>query len=333
MKIKYLFFFVFIPSFVFCQEISWSGFGAAGYRNINRQRIIEYNQEMYFSAKIQADIRINKDIEAQIDVRGNSQDQQLELREVSVKFEYMKHMKISVGHLKKPFTAEQIRNSESLIQIERSYVSSRLGQAGYGGRSVGIRAYYNSSGKKNDLPYSYNLFLFKNNNLQQGFTARYQHHFDDDLSAGASYFILHSGGDFPIVTNAVSAGLYYYKKDFTGELELVAGQDPVEGIRRKAIKEERDVILGGARGLVALGFDTGADVIKKIEPLLLLSYFQPEMRYTKQHTFQVVAGSNFYFHKNVRARLNADFLFTRNRFFDEYSLYGSMVTLELQVRF
>jgi hypothetical protein len=333
MNAKILLIFLILSSVIYAQKITWSGFGATGYRNINRQRIIEYNQELYFAAKLQADIRVNKNIEAQVDVRGNSQDQQMELREVSVKFEYLKYMKISAGNLKKPFTAEQIENSESLIQVDRSYISRRLGQLGYGGRSVGIRAYYRSSGKKDDLPYSYYLFLFKNNNLQQGFNARYQYHFDDDFSAGISYFMLHSGGDFPLVTNAVSPGIYYYKKNITAELEFVIAQDPVEGARRKAIKEENNAAFWGARILGALGFDTDAEVIKKIEPLLMIAYFQPELKYMKEHTLQMVAGSNFYFHKNVRARLNADFLFTRNRFYDKYSLHGSMITLELQVRF
>jgi hypothetical protein len=320
-------------SALFPQEVSLSGFGAVGYRNINKQRVIEYNQEMYFAAKLQTEMKINKNIEAQVDVRGNSEDQQMELREVSVKFEYMKYMKLSVGHLKKPFTAEQIESSEDLHQIDRSYLSRRLGQIGYGGRSVGIRAYYNSSGKKDDLPYSYYLFLFKNNSLQQGLNARYQYHFNDDFSAGLSYFILHTGGDFPLVTHAASPGIYYYKKNFTAELEMVLGQDPVEGTRRKTIRLDGNVPFWGGRILGALGFDTGDEVIKKIEPLLMFSYYQPELKYSKDHNFQMLAGCNFYFHKDVRARLNADFLFSRNRFFDQYSLHGSMVTLELQVRF
>lgn len=325
--------FLFSSSIVICQEIEWTGYGAAGYRNINRQRIIEYNQEMYFSAKLQAEIKINKDIESQIDLRGNSQDQQLELREVSVKFKYIKNMNVKFGNLKKPFTAEQIENSENLAQIERSYLSNELGQTGYGGRSVGVMAYYKSSGKKDDLPYSYYMFLYKNNNLQQGFNARYQYHFDDDYSAALSYFILHTGGDYPMITNAVSPGFYLNKKNISGELELVFAQNPVEGIRRKVIGENSNVPFWGARVLGAIAFNTDAEVIKKIEPLLMFSYFQPEFKYVKEHTLQFLAGINFYLHKDVRARLNTDFILSRNRYNDKYSLYGSTVTLELQVRY
>ncbi len=324
---------LFFSSPVMSQEIDWTGYGAAGYRNINRQRINEYNQEMYFSAKVQAEIKINKDIESQVDIRGNSQDQQMELREVSVKFRYIKSMNIKFGNLKKPFTAEQIENSENLAQIERSNLSNALGQVGYGGRSIGLMAYYNSSGKKDDLPYSYYLFLYKNNNLQQGVNARYQHHFDDDYSTAISYFILHTGGDYPMITNAVSPGFYLDKKHIRGELEFVIAQNPVEGIRRKVIGENSNVIFWGARALAAVAFNTDAEVIKKIEPLFMFSYYQPEFKYTREHTFQFLAGVNLYFHKDVRTRLNADFILSRNRYNDKYSLYGSTITLELQVRY
>jgi hypothetical protein len=315
------------------QEVKWSGYGSAGYRNINKLRIIEYNQEMYFEAKLQAEIKINKNIESQIDVRGNSQDQQMELREVSIKFEYMKHADVRFGNLKKPFTAEQIFSEEDLAQIERSNLSRELSRAGYGGRSLGAMVSYESSGKKDDLPYSYYIFLYKNNSLQQGLTGRYQYHFDDDYSTALSYFVLHTGGDFPIITNAVSPGFYIHKKKYDIEAEVVLAQNPVEGIRRKVIKEESNVVLWGTRILTSISFDTGAEVIQQIEPLLMFSYFQPEIDFIKTHTMQMLAGSNFYFHKDVRARINFDFLLSRTRFSDLYSLHDSRVTLELQAKF
>jgi hypothetical protein len=315
------------------QEVKWSGYGSAGYRNINKQRIIEYNQEMYFEAKVQADIKINKKIEGQVDLRGNSQDQQMELREVSIKFEYVKNMNIRFGHLKKPFTAEQIESSENLPQIERSYLNREIANMGYGGRSVGAMISHTSSGKKDDLPFSYHVFLFKNNSLQQGLTGRYEHHFDDDYSAAVSYFLLHTGGDFPLVTNAAAPGFYIRKKKYDFEAEIIVAQNPVEGIRRIAINEEKSIVLWGSRILGSYKFDTGAEVINQIEPLLMFSYFQPEVDIMKVHTIQMLAGSNFYFDDDVRARLNADFLLTKNRFFSKYSLHDSRVTVELQVRF
>jgi hypothetical protein len=289
---------------LFSQEIKFSGYGAAGFRFINRIKIIENNQEAYFEAKLQTEIEINKKIEAQIDMRGNSEDQRIELREFSAKFSYLDKMNFKFGNIKKPFSSEQVENKEDLYTIERSFLAKSIENLGYGGRSIGISGYHKYSKKDKDFPHSYYLYVFKNNSEQTGFTGRYIYHFGD-FAASGNYFLLNTGGNFPLLSHAFSAGLIYDIKDFWLEGELFYVQDPVEGIRRKAAEiGDTKVFSFGGRIMIVKGFDTDGEVIEEIEPLIHLTYFQPDTKISNAHTFQVLIGTNFYFEKKVRLRLN-----------------------------
>lgn len=334
-RISFCFFFIsaVLSNFIYPQEISFSGFGSAGYRFINKIKIIEYNQETYYRAKLQADIEINKKIDAQIDLRGNSEDQRVELREFSAGFSYLKKLKFKFGNIKKPFGSEQIENIENLYTVERSFLAESVEKLGYGGRSIGLTAYYKYSKKDSAFPHSYYFNVFKNNSEQTGFTARYIYHFNKFAVAG-NYFLLRTSGNFPLTAHAFSGGLSYDIKDFFAEGELFFVQDPVEGIRRKAAGiPDIKVFSFGARVLAAVGFDTDGEVIEEIEPLIHLTFFQPDTKITDAHTLQVLFGTNFYFDNDVRLRMNFDGLLTKNEFSDDYSTHDSRVTIEIQVKF
>src|SRR5690606_2757301 len=157
---KIFFLIIFVSTTVFAQEIKFTGYGSFGYKFIDRLRIIEYNQETYFEGKFQAEIEINKQIEAQLDFRANSDDQQAKLREVSAKFSYLDFLTFEGGHVKRPFGSEYLVSSDDLISVERSYLTEISEELGYSGRSTGIMAYHKA---KKDEAHSYYLFLYKNN--------------------------------------------------------------------------------------------------------------------------------------------------------------------------
>ena len=326
---KIFFLIIFVSTTVFAQEIKFTGYGSFGYKFIDRLRIIEYNQETYFEGKFQAEIEINKQIEAQLDFRANSDDQQAKLREVSAKFSYLDFLTFEGGHVKRPFGSEYLVSSDDLISVERSYLTEISEELGYSGRSTGIMAYHKA---KKDEAHSYYLFLYKNNNLQNGIVGRYVHHIND-LEIGGNYFLLNTGGDYPIVSHAFAANIMYDKKDFSAELELMLLQDPVEGIRRR-LQNLDDVVFGwGGRFTSILEINTNGKIIEEIEPFILLSYYQPDTKVVAQHTFQTLLGINFYFDKDVRLRLNGDALFTRNEFNNTYSTHDSRFIVEVQVRY
>ena len=313
-------------------QVSFTGYGAAGYRLINRERLVEINDEAYYEGKLQANIRVNSHIKAQLDFRGNSSDQLVELREFSAKFSYVDRLDFEFGNIKDPFGAERLESREDLAAIDRSVLSESVSLIGYGRRNVGLNVHRVYDKEDTGFLHEYYLHAFKNNNNQTGFVGRYTHHLDD-VEASLNYSLLNSGGDFPIVSHAFAAHVLYDVKDFELDGEVMVVQDPIEGIRRQLMNRSTTVYALGGRISGARGFDTDGSVVEEIEPLLLLSYFRPDSDVPSAHTVQVLLGANVYFEKEVRARVNADLRLTKNEFNTKYSTSNSRLTVELQVRF
>jgi hypothetical protein len=313
-------------------QVTFTGFGAAGFRLIDRERFIEINNEVYYEGKLQANIRVNNHIRAQLDFRGNSSDQLVELREFSAEFSYVDRLDIEFGNIKDPFGAERLESEEDLATIDRSVLSESVSLIGYGRRNVGLTVHRSFDKDNPGFPHEYHLHAFKNNNNQTGLVGRYTHHFGD-YEASLNYSLLNTGGDFPIVSHGFAAHMLYDVKDFEIDGEIMVVQDPIEGVRRQLVGRGSTVYALGGRVSAARGFDTDGAVIEEIEPLVLFSYFRPDSDVPDAHTLQVLLGANVYFEKEVRARVNFDLHMTRNQFNPEYSSSGSRLILELQVRF
>ncbi len=316
----------------FAQEIKFSGYGSVGYRFFNRNILNGYNQESYYEGKIQADVNYSKHIEGQIDLRGNSTDNSFKLREVTVKFDYMDYMKFKVGNIKKPFGNEQLYNEEELFTIERNNVHQNITDMGYGGRSVSLMAYYKYSKKREEVPYSYYVSVFHTNSLYNGFVGRFEYH-AGNMTYSANYLMEHKGGDFPISAHGAGLDFEYNKDNLTSVFELFYVQDPNEGILRKLRNEDEKVYSLGAQFLTAYQFDIDGEVIKKIEPLFLTSYFVPDKEISDNHVIQALVGANFYFHKMVKLRINADLRLKKNQFNSDYSTKESRAIFEFQMSF
>ena len=99
------------------------------------------------------------------------------------------------------------------------------------------------------------------------------------------------------------------------------------------LKMEEDVHAVGLKGMSSYQFEFDKGIIKRIEPLILLSYYIPDMDITETHVIQALIGVNFYFHKKVRLRFNGDLRLTKNQYNDEYVTTGSMAIIELEVKF
>lgn len=315
------------------QKIEFTGYGATGFMFRDQNKLREYNQQVYYEGKLQADIKISKDFEAQLDFRGNSEDQNVILREFSIKYEHFDKIRFKVGNIKVPFGFEQLTNSEDLNTVERSYIHRTISDFGYGGRRISLMAYYNYSKNKPEFPYSYSLSIYKDNSLRSGVSTRVAYHFNNDLSTAVSYQLQSIGGEQKITTYGISAELVYEDKSLFSAFELLYVQDPIERIRRKLANQDFEVSTAGIKSVTALPFVINGEIIKSIEPVLLLALYTPDSGELKYHTFQALLGANFYMDKDVRIRLNGDALFTKNLFNDSYNTIGSKLILEIQVRF
>ena len=314
------------------QEIKFTGYGATGYIFYDRDILNGYNQETYFEGKLQAEIKINKNIEAQLDLRGNSTEEAVELREFSVKLEYFDRLKFKIGNIKRPFGNEYLTNREKLFTIQRSNVQEQISELGYGTRTVSLMGYYNYSKKHPNFPFTYALSIFRDNNLVSGLAGRFLYHYGP-LSYGINYMFQSKGGDEPIKSHGIDAEVYLDVEDYESSLEIFFLQNPYEGVIQRLIGNDENVTAFGITFINAVEFDIHGSFIDSIEPVLLLSYYIPDFDKKENHVLQVLTGANFYLTKDVRLRFNADLRLTKNEFNEDYSTKNSRGIFEVQVKF
>lgn len=314
------------------QEIKFTGYGATGYKFYDRDNLNGYNQETYFEGKLQAEIKINKNIEAQLDMRGNSTEEAIELREFSVKLEYFDKFKFKIGNIKRPFGHEYLTSREKLFTIQRSYVHEQISELGYGTRTVSLMGYYNYSKKHPEYPFTYALSIFRDNNLVSGLSGRFLYH-TGPLSYGFNYMFQSKGGDEPIKTHGIDAEAYLDIEDYESSLEIFYLQNPQEGVIQRLIGYDENVAALGITFINAVEFDIHGTFIDSIEPVLLLSYYIPNLDKSENYVLQVLTGANFYLTKDVRIRFNADLRLTKNEFNEDFSTRNSRGIFEVQVKF
>jgi len=342
--LKVITFILILISSVKAEDYSFSGYGSTGYIFYDRSIIKGNKEESFYAAKLQMDLDISKKIEAQLDFRAQSDDHAVELREFSVKFEYYDYLKFKFGNVKLPFGAEQLENRENLLTFDRSIGHESHSELGFGGRSIGLLAYYKYSKKREDFPYSYYLNLYRNNGLNSGVVLRGAYHFGEIIFAG-SYLFQHRGGRNSINSNAGELDITFEGEKSTITIEGALFQDPIVSIQNILHNDElalqtgphdyRDEEIYGAtfRLSGAYKFSTNADVIKHIEPIYMFSSYYPDISELGSIEIQNMVGANFYFSKKVRMRLHADLRKKKDETGDKYTNLGSRAIMDLQIRF
>jgi hypothetical protein len=324
--------FILIPVYELFSQVEFTGYGATGIQVFERPIAIGASQEVYFEGKLQAEIKVNKDIEAQLDFRGNSTDENVVLREFSAKFEYWERMKIEIGNLKQPFGLEQIVSDEDFELVDESFINQQLSDFGYAERSVSVMLYSKYKEEYKNFPFSYHFSLFKNNSLTSGLYARLSYH-NNNFVYSINYSFHSIGGDYPVKANAFSGDITFNPKNTKISLEAFYVKNTEVVLQNIVLNGDDNIYAAGAKLLAANIFDIDGNVVKGLEPVFLLGYFAPDCDEKDFHTLQLVPGLNVYFHDEVRLRLNYNRLLTKNRFNEKYSSLNSIGSLELQVRF
>lgn len=318
---------------IYAQDVDLEGYGATGFRFYDRDLLNDYNQETYYEGKLQAEIKYNKQIKAQLDFRGNSNDNSVEFREFSIEYEMFERLWFKVGNIKRPFGYEYMIKREDLDAVDRSFLYQQTEDIGVGVRSVSFMAFYEYSKKRPEFPFTYMLSVFKDNSLVTGTAARLIYH-TGELSYGLNYMFQNVGGDEPINTHGLALDVEYDVSGFTSSFELLYVQDHTEGLRRRLQGLDDIVYTTGAKAhsRYKIKYEDN-EILKAIEPLVLLSYYQPDFDNADAHTLQFVTGINFYFDKDIRARFNADIRLTKNEFNEDYTTNQSRGVFEIQIRF
>lgn len=331
-NLQYILLLLLLSPYNLLGQVKFSGYGATGFKNIDRPRQVGFNQGVYFEGKLQADIKINKNLEAQLDFRGNSVDERVTLREFSAKFEYWDQMKIKVGNLRQPFGTEQLISRDEFLLIDRSFIHNKLSDYGYAQRAVSIMVYSKYSDKYKDFPFSYYASLFRNNTLTWGGHTRLSFH-NNDFIYSINYTLQYVGGDFPFTAQGFAGDVTYEIKSSAISLEFFYVKNIERVLQLITLNDEQNIYAGGSKILVSHEFRFDSKVVKSLEPTVLFGYFAPDVSEKDLHTLQFVPGMNLYFHKDFRLRFNYSLLLTKNRFVSKYSTMNSVSTLELQIRF
>ncbi len=326
-----IFFIVLINPELFSQ-VKFTGYGSTGLQFYERQLTFGASQETYFEGKFQADIKVNKDIEAQLDFRGNSTDRNVVLREFSAKFEYWDRMKVEVGNIKQPFGTEQIVSNEDLELVDESFVHEQVSDFGYAERAVSIMLYSKYKEAYKDFPLSYYFSLFKNNSATSGVYARLSYH-SNNFIYSINYTFHAIGGDYPVKANAFCGDITFNPKNTKISLEAFYVKNTELVLQQLILNGDQNIYAAGAKLLAAKIFDIDGKIVNGLEPIILFGYFAPDFSESQFHTLQIVPGFNIYFHEDVRLRLNYSKLLTKNLFNTKYSFTNSVGTFELQIRF
>ncbi len=315
------------------QEVRFSGFGATGIRMYDRNPVAEFNQEYFYEGKLQADIRLSKKIDAQLDFRGDSDERTVVLREFSVKFDYFTYARIKLGNVKKPFSVEGLADRDEYIPVFDSHLHRRNEELGYAGRNVGLLVYYNANlEKRPELPFSWAAGVFKNNSYLTSAYARGSWH-SGSWTTSLGYALLSRSHDDAVTTQGISADFGYRTPAFESQVEAMLIQDPDEQIRRRLLGQDDAVWSPGVRSLTAFRIPVDGDIVETVEPYLLLGWSAPDAETTEWHRLEIMAGVNVFVDDDVRLRLTADGLLTRDRYSDDYSTHGSVFSFEVFIRF
>ena len=116
-------------------------------------------------------------------------------------------------------------------------------------------------------------------------------------------------------------------------LELIYVQDPNETIYRIPQYNGSTVIAVGARLSGSYIFKTDFDFLKGIEPVVLLSVFDSDIKTFGTKTIQILGGANFYLHEKLRARINGDLRLTKPFYTNVYNNRESRLILSIQMIF
>ncbi len=334
---KILFIALIISSFALCSAVSkkiiidFEGYGSTGFIFFNTEYMNHVNNLAYYRGKLQTEIKYGKNIQAQLDLRGDSDDHSITFKEFSIRFKFMDYFWVKAGNIKKPFGYEQLTSRENLKTIERSFCHEQFSNIGFGGRAVSLMAYYYYDEDTEGPPVSYYISGFKENSLNAGLSARLVYHFENIAIAG-NYMYL-STGSLDFTSNAYAIDFTIDKKSYITNIEIMAAQDPIEGIIRRLQDREENVITYGAKWLTAYKFKFDKKFMEAVEPLMQLSYLMPDSEKPGNNVIQLVLGCNYYLHKDVLMRFNGDIRLTKNEYIGEYDPYNSRANIELFVRF
>ena len=289
----------------------------------------------YFRGKIEFDIELSDEIDLQLDFRGDSRDEQVELRELHVDFVYTDAWRVRVGFLRKRFGQEDLTSRENLPVVERSDVNDFLSDLGYVGRDYGVHFFrrYDDEGP----PVSYLAGLAYNDSRTASAHGHLILHDRADTRRFLAGLVFRRSKDIKVEAGvqhvaAANLGVEVERGPLTVGVEAFGGNDPVETALRGFTGENDRVFFLAGRGVAYRRIALPGRVVRAAEPVLMLGVLAPDAAHPDAHRIQARGGLNVYFDDDVRLMVEGFGLAARNRFQADRVYSGSTFRVVLQAR-
>ena len=284
-------------------------------------------RENFYRAKVQFNVKVDKNLEAQIDIRGESESHAMELREAFFTADLGKAEGLDFGQSKKQFGLEFQKSKEKLLTAERTLLYRYLEPFGFVGRDVSFRYYRKARADVRAGGFSLAAGYSEDHNITLvGHSTRLNAL--GSLALGASGLVQLdkiAGGSQTVW--ALGGEILRDTEQHHVEIEAMLGQDPFASEFEKSFGDGKNVYFAGGKILYGHYFKKS-----RLEPILVSSLLVPDLNNVDHNTIQMLVGLNYYAMPALRIGLNGDLLLpTSSRNQKERTYAGSNVILQAQL--
>jgi len=284
-------------------------------------------RENFYRAKVQFNVKVDKNLEAQIDIRGESDTHAMELREAFFTADLGKAEGLDFGQSKKQFGLEFQKSKEKLLTAERTLLYRHLEPFGFAGRDVNIRYFRKARSDVRAGGISLGLGYSEDHNVTfVGHSTRLNAL--GSLALGASGLLQLdkiAGGSQTVW--ALGGEILRDTEKHHVEIEAMLGQYPFASEFEKSFGDGKNVYFAGGKLLYGHYFKKS-----RLEPVVVSSLLVPDLDNFERNTIELLVGLNYYANSALRLGLNGDLLLktsTKNQ--DERTYAGSTVILQAQL--
>ena len=292
---------------------------------------VEHNDlyvESFFKAKLEFKLKLNDRTKVELDLRADSEDQEIILKEASVDYKFSDVLEVSIGALKKRFGREELVSREKLNTVRRSMINRYFSPLGYVSRDPGIQLKYETDSREYIGGINYN----SSHNLT--FMSRYSE---------KEVLIFNSvGGGFHVIKHLNQQGLdltYAASLDFThkagklkSDLEFFYGTDPIETAYNELAGLTDDIHFFAVKLQSAYKFRFDNQFLTGLEPVLLAAILSPNTDSMDVNKIEFLVGLNVYIDENIRFMINGDLILSNNELNKtERSMTGSNAIAQFQI--
>jgi hypothetical protein len=282
---------------------------------------------------VQVNTKVDDNLDAQIDIRGESETHEMELREAFLTADLGKAIDLEFGQSKKRFGYEFQKSHEKLVTVDRTLLYQYLEPIGMVGRELSLRYHRKARPKERRIGLSASLGYNESNDFS------FIGHLTRLNSIGS--FALGASGTVKIDkiqegTQTVWGAALELVRDTEAhhvEIEGVIGMDPLASEVEKKVGDGENVYFLGGKILYAHRMKTSRRLFKAIEPVLVASFLARDLDTIGRNTISALAGLNIYVAARARVSMNVDFQLTSTPTdYSDRSSVGSNGILQMELQ-